>query len=100
MADINYYSYKELLAEATKSNATQEDINALGEWFDRFGDYSRDWNGEAWNTEDSGSATKERLYPIYKVDKHGDVDEDDPFPVGYTFSSDPEDRIRRPEEVI
>ena len=42
MADINYYSYKELLAEATKSNATQEDINALGEWFDRFGDYSRD----------------------------------------------------------
>ena len=38
--------------------------------------------------------------PIYKVDKHGDVDEDDPFPVGYTFSSDPEDRIRRPEEVI
>lgn len=46
---INYYSYEELRAAATAPGATQDDINALGEWFSRYG--SSYWNGEFYDAD-------------------------------------------------
>lgn len=45
----HYYSYAELRAAATAPGATQADIDALGEWFSRYGD--RYWNGECYDAE-------------------------------------------------
>lgn len=59
---ITYYSYEDLKEKALSANATQEDINNLGEWFDQYGD--RYWNGEYYSIDNDN-----RLYPIYnKVD--------------------------------
>ena len=61
MSNINYYSYKELRAAATAPGATQADINALGEWFNRYGD--RYWNGEYYDAENDL-----KLYPVIEWD--------------------------------
>lgn len=53
------YDYKELREKAVSNNATQEDINALGEWFEQNG-YSHYWNGECFDAEGY------YLYPIHK----------------------------------
>lgn len=54
--NVNYYSYQELEAAALE-RGTAEDLAALGEWFENYGnDY---WNGEAWKIDSSRS-----LYPI------------------------------------
>jgi hypothetical protein len=49
MPNINYYSYAELYDAATAPGATQADIDALGEWFSRFGE--RYWNGECYDAD-------------------------------------------------
>lgn len=48
--------YEELRAAATADDATQEDINALGSWFESNG--SAYWNGEYYDADDGI-----RLYP-------------------------------------
>jgi hypothetical protein len=55
----NYESYKELRENALKPNATQEEINELGEWFSQYGDMF--WNGEYYDADDGV-----RVYPIYR----------------------------------
>lgn len=62
---VNYYNYAELRAAALNSG-TPEAVNALGEWFDRFGD--RFWNGEYYDA-DGGL----RLFPVYELDEDGEV---------------------------
>lgn len=75
--NINEYSFKELAAAATMYNATQEEINALGDWFRLYGqDY---WNGESYVVDEKNDL---RLYPMHKQ-----VSEDDFEIVGYSFSA-------------
>ena len=82
--NADYYNYKPLVAAALSPNATQADIDALGEWLHA---YDRDsWNGECYHVD-----ATHQLYPISRV---GYEDYDI---VGHTFSSDPSDRfIMRP----
>ena len=74
-------TYNELKEKALAFNAAQEDINALGEWFERYG--RSDWNGECWTVD-----AYHNLYPIHK-----EVGYDEYEVVGYTFSSWDEDRF-------
>lgn len=53
---MNRYSYSELL-EAVKANETPDNVNALGEWFERYGDQF--WNGEYYDADGL------RLFPVY-----------------------------------
>lgn len=70
---VSKYNYEELRAAAVSPNATQIDIDTLGEWFDCYGMDS--WNGEYFDA-DNGL----RLFPIYEED------EDENFTViGYEF---------------
>lgn len=69
------YDYKELCEKALAFNATQEDINALGEWFERYG--MSYWNGECFHVD-----ADHDLYPIHK-----EVGYEEFETVGYTFSS-------------
>ena len=62
---INEYAYPILERKALSADATQEDINALGMWFERFG--SDFWNGEFYNVDDV-----HRLIPIDEEDADGD----------------------------
>lgn len=55
---MNRYDYEELKEKVLSAEATQEDINNLGEWFEQYGD--RYWNGEYYSVDDN------RLYPIYR----------------------------------
>lgn len=57
MKYISEYNYEELRAAALTS-ATQEDIDALGEWFSRYGHSY--WNGEYYDADGI------RVYPVYK----------------------------------
>ncbi len=57
--------YQELEKAALSSDATQEDINALGKWFELYGE--RYWNGEYYRvTEDV------RIVPVDVEDEDGD----------------------------
>ena len=56
---MSYYDYDELRSAATAPNATQADIDALGEWFQVHG--QRYWNGEYFDA-DGGV----RVYPVYQ----------------------------------
>lgn len=49
MNHIGEYDYATLRAAALSQSATQEDIDALGEWFSRFG--SVYWNGEYYDAD-------------------------------------------------
>lgn len=73
MIEVNRYNYKELFDAATAFDASQEAVNALGEWFDTFG--QRYWNGEYFD------ADGRPLYRLYKK-----VDEDEWETIGYTWS--------------
>ena len=68
----NYYAYEELREKATANDATQKDINALGEWFEAHG--SMYWNGEYYDADGL------RLFPINE-----EVAEDEWEVVGYEF---------------
>ena len=57
--------YQELEKAALSADATQEDINALGKWFELYGESY--WNGEYYRvTEDV------RIVPIDTEDEDGD----------------------------
>lgn len=56
---ISYYEYKDLLV-AVEENETPEALEALGEWFQRYGNMY--WNGECWDIDGNRG-----LYPIYKL---------------------------------
>ena len=61
---MNRYDYEELKEKVLSAEATQEDINNFGEWFEQYGD--RYWNGEYYSVDDN------RLYPIYRrIDDDG-----------------------------
>lgn len=74
--NADYYNYKSLVAAALAPNATQPDIDALGEWFRAYD--QRDWNGEFYAVD-----AAHHLYPISR-----EVGEDDYDIVGYTFDRD------------
>lgn len=57
--------YKELEQAALSADATQEDINRLGEWFERFGETY--WNGEFYNIDGV-----HQLRPVDVEDEYGD----------------------------
>lgn len=73
---MNEYAYEELVAAATKFDATQEEINALGEWFERYG--MRYWNGTSYEVD-----AKNDIYlaPVMK-----EVGEDEFEQIGFTFA--------------
>ena len=56
---MGYYDYRELRAAALASNATQADIDALGEWVHQYG--QRYWNGEYFDANNGL-----RVYPVYR----------------------------------
>lgn len=63
-----YYDYQDLRAAAVRPGATQEDINALGEWFDRHG--MMFWNGEYFDADEGL-----RLRPVWEWDEENDCGE-------------------------
>lgn len=60
------YQYETLKAAALAPNATQDDINALGEWFQQYGMYY--WNGESFEIDETTS-----IFPIcaHEEDEYG-----------------------------
>jgi hypothetical protein len=48
---IGKYDYQELREKALSASATQDDVNALGYWFSRYG--KRYWNGELYDCGDN-----------------------------------------------
>lgn len=71
---MNEYKYEEL-REASIKNPTDENLAALGEWLQQYGD--RYWNGEEWDIDEG-----RLLRPVYGQgpDEYGSV----PL-VGYDF---------------
>lgn len=57
--------YQELEHKALSTDATQEDINALGKWFELYGDSY--WNGEFYDVDG-----RHQLLPIDIEDEDGD----------------------------
>ena len=54
---ISPYAYADLLERATAPEATKEDVNALGHWFQYYGMIY--WNGECFD------ADGHRVFPVY-----------------------------------
>lgn len=66
--DLKRYSYKELRAAAVAVGASQDAIDALGEWMTSFGNSY--WNGECFDIDDGLG-----LWPVYgEPDEDGDVE--------------------------
>lgn len=58
---MTIYDYQELKNKALSTDATQNDINNLGEWFEQYEQYgNKHWNGEYYSVDGR------RLYPIYR----------------------------------
>ena len=76
---VGYYDYKELYEKATAYNASQDDINALGEWFENYGMCY--WNGERFEASAEGEPTGTR--GLVRIEKQ--VDEDTWETIGYEF---------------
>ena len=55
------YEYKELREKALSDTATKKERLSLLEWFEKYGDERKAWNGESWDIDEGL-----RLYPIYK----------------------------------
>ena len=70
---MSRYNYQEIRARAGAPDATQADINELGEWFERYGGGS--WNGEYYDADDG-----KRLFPVYQK-----IDVDEFELTGYEF---------------
>lgn len=62
---MTIYDYEELKNKALAADATQEDVNALGAWFECFGD--RYWNGEYYSVENG--------IHLYRIEEEVDEDE-------------------------
>ena len=62
---MNEYRYAELRTAAVK-NTTEENLAALGEWLQQYGDNC--WNGEEWDIGEG-----RRLRPVYgqEPDEYG-----------------------------
>lgn len=60
-----YEFYKNLEKNVLKPTASQEDINALGEWLAQYGDMF--YNGEYYSADEGV-----RLYPVYREEKIND----------------------------
>lgn len=58
-----YYKYNEL-RKAAIENPTLENMDALGEWFEKYGQMY--WNGEYYDADGY------KIYPDYFVDVNGD----------------------------
>lgn len=65
--DFNRYSYTELKNKATAANATQEDIDTLGAWFEEYG--TEYWNGECFAIDATRS-----LFPIYDIHSEDEIE--------------------------
>lgn len=61
---MSYYDYC-ALEKAALEKETPENISALAEWFECFGDDF--WNGECWTINNEKS-----LYPVYQHDEKSD----------------------------
>lgn len=59
------YNYNKIKEKATRANAKQPDIDALGVWFSLYGDTY--WNGEYYDAEEY------RVFPIFKWDEENDI---------------------------
>lgn len=75
---MNKYMYAELEAAALNPCATQAEINALGEWFQQYGEDF--WNGQSWTVDEKKGI---HIAPIYR-----EIEEDDFEIVGYTFAQE------------
>ena len=73
---MNRYDYKELRERAVNGGA--DDVNALGEWFEKYGEMY--WNGEYYDADDGY-----RLFPIFETHFDEDGDLDFVETVGYEF---------------
>lgn len=73
---MNEYAYEELKAAALKPDATQEDIDALGEWFESYG--TGYWNGSCWTVDEKQDIHLARVYK--------EIAEDEFERIGYTFA--------------
>ena len=62
---MTIYDYQELKEKALSADATQEDINSLGDWFEQYGD--RYWNGEYFRVENG--------IHLYRIEEEVDEDE-------------------------
>lgn len=60
---ISYYSFEQLKNKALDSNATQNDLSKLGEWFTNYG--NQFWNGEYYDINSVCG-----LQPHYIVDEN------------------------------
>lgn len=60
------YEYNEIRAAAIAADATQADINKLGEWFERYG--GEYWNGFYYDADGLN------LYPVCKKNDFGDFE--------------------------
>lgn len=65
---MSRYDYQELEGKAL-ATGKQEDIDALGAWFERYG--SSFWTGECYKVDDT-----HQLWPVY-----GSEDEDGCYPI-------------------
>lgn len=70
---------EEAQRNALADGATQADINALGRWLTRYGDYC--WDTESYLVDPD---TDTHLYPVYL--SIGDDDSDDIRYIGWSFS--------------
>lgn len=65
---MRYSDYESLRDKALDSQATNEDINALGKWYEEFGKAL--WNGRGYKVD-----SHIYLLPIYKYDESGEPTE-------------------------
>ena len=64
MPFVGEYSYADLLS-AVENDPSPENVNALGEWFDRYGQTY--WNGEAYIIDE-----RRCIVPIYQPSEQYD----------------------------
>lgn len=62
---ISKYDYQELEHKALTADASQEDINRLGKWFELYGESY--WNGEFYDVDGT-----HQILPIDTEDEDGD----------------------------
>lgn len=65
----DYYQYEELKTVALDPNATQEAVDDLGRWFQRYDPYN--WNGEYYTVDE---ANQIHLWPVLAEDEDGNFE--------------------------
>lgn len=89
---MSYFKRDELLAKALAYNSTQEDINALGEWYQQYG--YRYWTGEHFVVQ-RGLFLKPIKRPIYGSVETSQLKPVQFITVGYRFAGS-ERPVRKP----